>query len=723
MSHRSTARNRRRLRQPLHRPPGARFRAGWLPLVVLLLVPTFAPGIPEGGIEAGLKALRRGEVPLAVTLLLQGLESESETAVGWLGLGVAYGRLERWEAAHRALDRGVELAGEPLRSWIHWLQIEGLARAGRDQEVGPRAGALLEESPGGPVRERVLALQLERAIARKEREREIEWRQVMVEERVTDWPVQAERLATLLEAEAPERAHELLRLALQGEHYDEARGRAARRLLEYRSRSLPASELLVAGRVLFGLADWTYAARTFGRVQRVEGATPAQQEEARYRQGLSYVFGRDLVAARRILGPLAEQAGPWQASAGYYLARSTSGGAAGQAEALAAFAARHSSSRWAPRALFQAARRWHGIDHEREKQTIERLLRAYPAHWENGEALIQLGTCAWDRGDWAGAEFAFLRLARGVFLPHEKAHGFFWAARAARTANRPEHALGYLETAADRYGDTYYGARARQELGRPGAKSIVRLPGDIEAAPDMPPWADAAVGAGIVLLQVGLGGEGNDQLTHALGSRRLPVERLKQLWGIAQAAGAYESAVMLGDRLEAAGDGLSDPMRNELAFPLYYADRIVPAANRRGVDPFLVLALIKQESAFRTEARSPAGARGLMQIMPATGREWVNRLRLAAIVEEDLYDPDLNLQLGTAYLAHLIGQFDGSVEKALAAYNGGPTNVRRWEAQLPDRQQETFIESIGFHETRTYVRTVLNHYHRYHHLWGNSEGP
>ena len=103
--------------------------------------------------------------------------------------------------------------------------------------------------------------------------------------------------------------------------------------------------------------------------------------------------------------------------------------------------------------------------------------------------------------------------------------------------------------------------------------------------------------------------------------------------------------------------------------------------------------------------------------MPETAEEWRRRLRLPPFEEEDLYNPEINLRLGIPYLAHLIDRFGGSAEKALAAYNGGPTSVRRWERSLADNKPETFVESIGYPETRTFVLTIMNNYYHYRYLW------
>ncbi|MCK4771713.1 MAG: lytic transglycosylase domain-containing protein [Candidatus Latescibacteria bacterium] len=217
--------------------------------------------------------------------------------------------------------------------------------------------------------------------------------------------------------------------------------------------------------------------------------------------------------------------------------------------------------------------------------------------------------------------------------------------------------------------------------------------------------------------------EGERQLLYTIRGRPLRKDRLYSIWELCVEGRAYGAAVSIGERLlnGSLWDG-DDPRFREIKYPLYYADLIVSETSGWDLDPFLVLALIKQESAFEQDARSYVGARGLMQLMPATADEWARRLRHPPVEDEDLYNPRINLRLGIPYLARLVNQFNGSIEKALAAYNAGPTNVRRWERGLPDERPETFIESIGFSETRTFVRTILNHYYRYRYLWSQRVG-
>ena len=142
-----------------------------------------------------------------------------------------------------------------------------------------------------------------------------------------------------------------------------------------------------------------------------------------------------------------------------------------------------------------------------------------------------------------------------------------------------------------------------------------------------------------------------------------------------------------------------------LYYPLKYEEIIREAAEEQKLDPYLVMALIHQESAFTPTVRSRVGATGLMQLMPATARELSNRL-YAAFAESRLENPEVNIELGTHYLRSLIREVGGTVELALAAYNAGPGNVRKWRRENPRKPLDEFIESIPYDETRGYVKRI-----------------
>ena len=148
-------------------------------------------------------------------------------------------------------------------------------------------------------------------------------------------------------------------------------------------------------------------------------------------------------------------------------------------------------------------------------------------------------------------------------------------------------------------------------------------------------------------------------------------------------------------------------------FPYYYDAFVTQYANKTNIEPELVLALMKQESTFNYNAHSWANAYGLMQLMPATAKEMANRKKEKLINTSQLFDPELNIKLGTHYLEYLSRRFDGRKEWILAAYNAGPHRVQRWK-QLPGSERiDVFIENVEFTQTRQYVRNVMKNYWAY----------
>lgn len=148
---------------------------------------------------------------------------------------------------------------------------------------------------------------------------------------------------------------------------------------------------------------------------------------------------------------------------------------------------------------------------------------------------------------------------------------------------------------------------------------------------------------------------------------------------------------------------------------------ITKAATAQGLNPLLVAAVVKVESGFDERARSPKGARGLMQVMPDTGAWVAQQLHWPDFHPDMLYDPERNLAIGTWYLRHLTNLFNGNLVTALAAYNAGQTRVQQWlNEQRWDGREET-MDDIPFSETRLYVRRVLGTLDTYVWLYGGAE--
>jgi soluble lytic murein transglycosylase len=151
-----------------------------------------------------------------------------------------------------------------------------------------------------------------------------------------------------------------------------------------------------------------------------------------------------------------------------------------------------------------------------------------------------------------------------------------------------------------------------------------------------------------------------------------------------------------------------------LLYPLLYAEPLAREARAAGVDPVMAAALIKQESNFTADAVSPAGARGLMQVMPDVGRAiWRGPGGWTAAL---LFRPDVNLTLGMRHLDAALGRWPDPAY-ALAAYNAGAGRVRRWRQRPGTGDPELFVERIPFVETRDYVRVVLRNREFYRALY------
>ena len=159
----------------------------------------------------------------------------------------------------------------------------------------------------------------------------------------------------------------------------------------------------------------------------------------------------------------------------------------------------------------------------------------------------------------------------------------------------------------------------------------------------------------------------------------------------------------------------------EVLFPVAYWQLIQKYAPARGLDPYLVAALMAQESTFDAAIRSHANAIGLMQIVPATGRRYARALKIPRFSAARLTDPEVNVRIGTAYFADLVQRF-GGVHHALASYNAGPSPVSRWIAEKPGVSRDEFIDDIPYPETQNYVKRILGTAEDYRRLYSEGGG-
>ncbi len=272
----------------------------------------------------------------------------------------------------------------------------------------------------------------------------------------------------------------------------------------------------------------------------------------------------------------------------------------------------------------------------------------------------------------------------------------YWRARALdATGRKTEAAALYLRVAQER---SYYGFLAADRA---------RVP--YHLAHSQPPVAPAE------LQRLGaLGGVARARELHALErwveARRewrdvtsdMSKEDLMGAAELAESWGWHDQAIFTLAR-----SGYWEDL--ELRFPILHRNTVATNAGKHDLEPAWVFAVMRQESAFMRDARSPVGARGLMQLMPATAKHVATKsLKRKAPQLEELFDPGTNIGLGTAYLREVLDELGDHPVLATAAYNAGPHRVKRW---LPEREldADVWVELVPFNETRGYLRRVLSY--------------
>lgn len=312
------------------------------------------------------------------------------------------------------------------------------------------------------------------------------------------------------------------------------------------------------------------------------------------------------------------------------------------------------------------------------------------AHWTAGLAAWHLG-----KREKAGEHFRAVAESPNSSAWMRSA-GAFWAARSYLVGGNPSEVNGLLGTAAA-YPRTFYGLLARRILGNPPKFRWTLPPLEEQAVKTL---AETAAGRrSLALVEVGQEERAERDL-RLLASRADPA-LARGIMALASRAGMPGLAVRLNDTLFPHGGGFDGA-----AYPL---PRWKPEDGFR-VDRALIFALIRQESKFNPKAKSWAGARGLMQLMPRTASFVARDRRLHGSKRHTLYDPGLNLELGQTYIEMLLNEshISGDLFHLAAAWNGGPGNLSKWQRQnKKDEDPLLFIESIPSRETRIFIERVL----------------
>jgi len=404
---------------------------------------------------------------------------------------------------------------------------------------------------------------------------------------------------------------------------------------------------------------------------------------------------------------------PAAAEAAYYIARQQARRAK-RPDAYATVVASFPGTPWAEEALTDQAHFYQKDARDDEALPyFRKLVEEYPQGKYVDPATWRV---AWGDRRHGHHAAAAERLEKAVATRPRSGYtaGFiYWAGRSRRDMGEEEKARAHFTEAVRRYKHAYHGLRAQEALGSALPEARPPDPGEAISDPERTRIRQ--------LLLINRLAEALDE-TRALPAT--PQAEATRAW-ILSRQGQRRPAINAMRRgypgyLGAGGEELPDPLWR-IMYPILFEARLREEAAEVGLDPALVAALIWQESTFDAEAVSGAGARGLMQIMPPTGRELAKNLGLKYRIDM-LHDPDRGLELGTRYLKRMIDGFGGRIDKALAAYNAGPNRVASWTRARPGQGAEEFIESIPFQETRNYVMTILANREHYRRIYGLSTG-
>lgn len=322
--------------------------------------------------------------------------------------------------------------------------------------------------------------------------------------------------------------------------------------------------------------------------------------------------------------------------------------------------------------------------------------------------------------------------------PHRPA-ALYWTARIREVSGDPAQARSIYQAITELFSNHYYALRSRERLERyqptkadqaalnPTLSTILdrfkrrttsRFSSDTAQVPDLPGRLSARVrtlgliqlfeAAAAEFLRTSPNTRGTQlqaaMLLHRGGHYRDSTSHLQQLFP----GFVYRPFTTLPRKIW------------RMLFPIEYAPLFAREARKHGLDPYLLVALVRQESAFDPKAVSVAAARGLMQLIPSTATRVARQLRWDSFSLEQLFFPRLNIRLGTQYLADRLAQFKGDIDRAVASYNAGPDPVTLWLIEGEYREAAEFVENIPFTETRNYVKIFHRNYRLYKRLYGEA---
>jgi soluble lytic murein transglycosylase len=485
---------------------------------------------------------------------------------------------------------------------------------------------------------------------------------------------------------------------------------------------------------LFGSKRYTLARAAF---ERVRGAAQGDDHElVQLRLAECDYFMKRARSARDGVRPYIEKASR-QGEALFFYAVSTRelGDQSEYVRVVRKLVADFPTQSWAEEALNNLATHYILQSDDRSAdQTFREMYEKFPTGHYAERAAWKIGWWAYKNGAYADAIRAFESAAENFPRSDYRPSWLYWSARAHDALKEPAVAQARYALVATDYLNSYYGRLAVKHLdgGLPQQRLVADVRSERSAASDA--QASGDMPAPVTPLPP------TEQLVRALLGLELYDQALDELhyaqrvWGdsaaiqatigwIYHARGDLRAGINVMKRaypqyLAAGGEKLP-PELLKVLFPVDYWPLIRRYAAEHQLDPYVMAALIAQESTFTADVKSAANAYGLMQLLPSTGRQYAKALHLSNRFSLSmLTTAETNIKMGMAYFADLVKQFGGT-HYALATYNAGPNRVAKWIAERPATDRDEFIDDIPFPETQNYVKRILGTAEDYRRLYGS----
>jgi peptidoglycan lytic transglycosylase len=386
---------------------------------------------------------------------------------------------------------------------------------------------------------------------------------------------------------------------------------------------------------------------------------------------------------------------------------------------FARVAAGFPSSEYAPGAMLRIGRIYEEQDrYDSARAEYLRAVARYHRGPSAAEARFRAPWTYFMTGHFASAAAMFASMKPRASDLSERDRFDYWRARSLEKSGNRAGSRAIYERLAQSIDSNYYPALAgrRVEAMRPVLPAASAPDPSMYPAPTPDsPAARFHLSRALALKSLGLTDLEPAELRALEGTAGSDSRMRSFVLAAFQSAGAWYDAIAAAARMAKQGV-LSEAVAERVRYPRAYWDMFDEASRKHSLDPYLVLALARQESLFNPRATSVSNAKGLMQLMPATAAKVAHQTGMSA-GGLDLYDPELNVALGTAYLRNLFSMFGGDEFKAVAAYNGGEHAVEQWTRKFPGADDE-WVENITYRETREYVKKVIGGWREYRLLYG-----